>query len=88
MHGADGPPAQLGGVANGLVVLGVLWWAWVGYAWLTSVVDPEEGPVRLVMFAAMAALLVARCACRMRSMTSGSPSRVRVGFVRCADRPV
>ena len=41
-----------------MLVLGVLWWAWVGYAWLTSVVDPEEGVVRLVMFAAMAALLV------------------------------
>jgi low temperature requirement protein LtrA len=41
-----------------MLVLGVLWWAWVGYAWLTSVVDPEEGTVRIVMFAAMAALLV------------------------------
>jgi low temperature requirement protein LtrA len=47
------------GLARGLLVLGVLWWSWVGYAWLTSVVDPEEGAVRLVMFAAMAALLVA-----------------------------
>ncbi len=46
------------GVAKGLAVLGVMWWAWVGYAWLTSVVDPEEGSVRLVIFAAMAALLV------------------------------
>ena len=47
------------GLAKGLLVLGVLWWSWTGYAWLTSVVDPEEGSVRLVMFAAMAALLVA-----------------------------
>ena len=47
-----------GGLAKGLLVLGVLWWAWVGYAWLTSVVDPEEGAVRLAIFAAMAALLV------------------------------
>ena len=46
------------GVGRGLVVLGLLWWAWVGYAWLTSVVDPDEGGVRLVLFAAMAALLV------------------------------
>jgi low temperature requirement protein LtrA len=46
------------GLAKGLAVLGVLWWSWVGYAWLTSVVDPEEGAVRLVMFGAMAALLV------------------------------
>jgi low temperature requirement protein LtrA len=47
------------GLAKGLAVLAALWWPWVGYAWLTSVVDPEEGAVRLVLFAAMAALLVA-----------------------------
>jgi len=46
------------GLAQGLLVLGVLWWSWVGYAWLTSVVDPEEGAVRLVIFGAMAALLL------------------------------
>jgi low temperature requirement protein LtrA len=47
------------GVAKGMAVLTVLWWAWVGYAWLTSVVDPEEGAVRIAMFVAMAAFLVA-----------------------------
>jgi low temperature requirement protein LtrA len=46
------------GLAKGVLVLGVLWWSWVGYAWLTSLLDPEEGGVRIVMFAAMAALLV------------------------------
>ena len=46
------------GLAQGLLVLGMLWWAWVGYAWLTSVIDPEEGAVRLVIFGAMAALLI------------------------------
>jgi low temperature requirement protein LtrA len=46
------------GLGKGLLVLGLLWWAWVGYAWLTSVVDPEEGAVRLAMFGAMAGLLV------------------------------
>jgi low temperature requirement protein LtrA len=46
------------GLAKGVVVLAVLWWSWTGYAWLTSVVDPEEGSVRISMFAAMAALLV------------------------------
>src|SRR5687767_15421960 len=46
------------GLAQGVLILGVLWWSWVGYAWLTSVVDPEEGMVRLAIFAAMAALLV------------------------------
>ncbi len=46
------------GLVQGLLVLGILWWGWVGYSWLTSVIDPEEGAVRLVMFGAMAALLI------------------------------
>ena len=46
------------GMLKGLLVLGLLWWSWCGYAWLTSVVDPEEGAVRLAMFAAMAGFLV------------------------------
>jgi len=45
-------------VAQGLLVLGVLWWAWVGYAWLTSVVDPDEWLPRVVVFVAMAGMLV------------------------------
>jgi low temperature requirement protein LtrA len=53
---ADNPTWE--GFAQGLLVLGVLWWSWVGYSWLTSVVDPEEGTVRFAMFAAMAGLLV------------------------------
>jgi low temperature requirement protein LtrA len=47
------------GIGRGMLVLAMLWWAWVGYAWLTSVIEPEEGAVRLVMFAAMAGLIVA-----------------------------
>jgi low temperature requirement protein LtrA len=47
------------GLVKGLLVLGVLWWSWTGYAWLTSVLNPEEGAVRLVVFTAMAAFLVA-----------------------------
>ena len=47
------------GLAKGLAVLAVLWWSWGGYAWLTSVIDPEEGAVRIVLFGAMTALLVA-----------------------------
>jgi low temperature requirement protein LtrA len=47
------------GLGHGLLVLGVLWWAWAGYAWLTSVIDPEAGAVRLVFFAAMASMLIA-----------------------------
>ena len=53
---ADDPSWE--GLARGLLILAVMWWSWVGYAWLTSVVDPEEGIVRLAIFLAMAALLV------------------------------
>jgi low temperature requirement protein LtrA len=47
-----------GGLLRGLLLLGVLWWAWSAYAWLTNTLDPEEGGVRLAMFAAVAAMLV------------------------------
>ena len=46
------------GLAQALLIMALLWWSWSGYAWLTSVLDPEEGAVRIVMFAAMAAFLV------------------------------
>jgi low temperature requirement protein LtrA len=46
------------GLAKGLLILAVLWWSWSGYAWLTSLVDPEEGVVRIAMFGAMAAFLI------------------------------
>jgi len=46
------------GLAQGLLVLGMLWWSWTAYSWLTSVVDPEEGAVRLIMIGAIAALLL------------------------------
>jgi low temperature requirement protein LtrA len=49
-------------LAEAALVLALLWWSWTGYAWLTSVVDPEEGAVRIALIAAMAALLlVALC---------------------------
>ncbi len=53
---ADNPTWE--GIGQGLLILALLWWAWVGYAWLTSVVDPEDGAVRMVIFGAMVALLV------------------------------
>jgi low temperature requirement protein LtrA len=50
------------GLARGLLVLAALWWAWTGYAWLTNILEPEEGPVRAGIFGAMVALLVAALA--------------------------
>src|ERR1700741_880541 len=46
------------GVIRGLLVLSVLWWAWVGYSWLGNVVRADEGMGRVAMFLAMTALFV------------------------------
>jgi low temperature requirement protein LtrA len=46
------------GLIKGLLVLALLWWVWVGYSWITSVVDPEDDSVRIVIFGAMAAMLL------------------------------
>ena len=51
-----------GGVFRGMLVLTALWWAWSVYAWLTSAMDVDEGGVRLVMLAAMAAMFGAALA--------------------------
>jgi low temperature requirement protein LtrA len=48
-----------GGIGEGMLVLALLWWSWVGYAWLTSVLDPEEGAIRIALFCAMASFLIA-----------------------------
>jgi len=40
-----------------MLVLAAVWWAWTGYAWLTSASDVDEGGVRLAMLAAMGAML-------------------------------
>jgi low temperature requirement protein LtrA len=45
-------------ILRGLLVLALLWWCWVGYAWLGNVVQAEEGLGRAAMFSAMAAMFV------------------------------
>jgi low temperature requirement protein LtrA len=47
------------GLGHGLLILGVLWWAWAAYAWLTNTVDPGVGAVWGAMLVAMAAMFVA-----------------------------
>jgi low temperature requirement protein LtrA len=51
------------GMLQGVALLAVLWWAWVGYSWLTNAVPAEDViPARLVIFAGMAAMFVASLA--------------------------
>ena len=72
------------GIGRGLLVLSVLWWAWVGYAWLTSVVDPEEGIVRIVIIVAMTAFLLASIAGPGAFDGRGLLFAISVGIVRTA----
>jgi low temperature requirement protein LtrA len=51
------------GMLQGAAMLAALWWAWVGYSWLTNAVPAEEViPARVVILTAMAAMLVASLA--------------------------
>jgi low temperature requirement protein LtrA len=43
---------------EGLAVLAVLWFAWSGYAWLGNTADAEGSVVRLMLLAAMSAMLI------------------------------
>ena len=47
-----------GGLLRGLFILAALWWTWAAYAWLTNTLDPEEGVVRIAVFASMGAMLI------------------------------
>jgi low temperature requirement protein LtrA len=72
------------GLGRGVLILGLLWWSWVGYAWLTSVLDPEEGAVRIVLFGAMAAFLIAAI-CEPRAFSGlGIEFAIAYGAVRVA----
>lgn len=46
------------GVLQALVILSVLWWSWTSYSWLGNQTFVDEGPVRLGMAVAMAAMFV------------------------------
>lgn len=46
------------GVARGMAMLGLLWWLWTGFAWLGNIVQADEGPIRIALFAVMAVVFV------------------------------
>jgi low temperature requirement protein LtrA len=46
------------GLLRGALLFAALWWAWEAYAWLTNTLDPEEGAVRLAVFATTGAMLI------------------------------
>jgi low temperature requirement protein LtrA len=72
------------GLAQGLLVLGVLWWSWIAYAWLTSAVDPTEDLVRGVLFVAMAGLLIVSLSVTKAFGSLGLELAIAYGVVRMA----
>ncbi|HEY6275869.1 MAG TPA: low temperature requirement protein A [Streptosporangiaceae bacterium] len=46
------------GVAQVLLIFGVLWWMYGGYAWLTNTRTPDRTPERLLLLLGMAGFLV------------------------------
>lgn len=70
------------GLVRGLLVLSLLWWSWVGYAWLGSVVRADEGAVRLAMLGAMAAMFVLALSIpeAFEDLPGGLPGPVVVGL--------
>jgi low temperature requirement protein LtrA len=76
------------GLIRGLLVLSLLWWSWVGYAWLGNVVRADEGAARLAMLAAMAAMFVMALAIpeAFDDLPGGLPGPVVVGICYFAFR--
>jgi low temperature requirement protein LtrA len=54
-----GEDATWHGLSRSLLVLGALWWAWAGYAWLTNTIDADEDVVVAALIVAMGAMFVA-----------------------------
>ena len=50
------------GLGRGLLVLALLWWSWVAYAWLTNTISEQDTTTRLTIFVAMVAMLIASLA--------------------------
>lgn len=49
---------DFGQLGRGLLILASLWWAWVGYSWLTNWLGSDEGLARISLMSAMGAMLV------------------------------
>jgi low temperature requirement protein LtrA len=74
-------------VLHAVLVLAVLWWVWVGYAWLGNVVKADHGPAKVAMFVAMAASFVLALSIpeAFAGLGGGGPLIFAIGYavVRC-----
>ena len=50
------------GVLRGTLIVLLLWWSWIGYAWIANVASPDQVTMKALMLVAMAAMfLIALC---------------------------
>ncbi len=78
------------GVLRGVLLLGLLWWSWVGFAWLGNIVRADEGPIGLSMITAMAAMFVLSLAIpeAFTDLPGGLPGPVVIALCYFAFRSV
>lgn len=50
------------GFGRGALALTAIWWAWENYAWLTNTFEHADPPARILIYLAMAAMLIAATA--------------------------
>jgi low temperature requirement protein LtrA len=68
------------GAAQVVLVFGVLWWMYGGYAWLTNTRAPDRAPDRLLLLLGMAGFLTAGLAIPDGFRPGGSASGVALGL--------
>jgi len=45
-------------LVQGMLILALFWWAWVGYAWLCNLVRADEGEIRIILIIAMTVMFL------------------------------
>lgn len=76
------------GVVRGLLLVGLLWWSWIGYAWLCNIVKADVGAFRGVLLLAMAAMFVIALAIpeAFHDLPGGLPGPVVIAWAYFAFR--
>ncbi|TCJ23401.1 low temperature requirement protein A [Nocardioides jejuensis] len=55
---AHNDPLRWLAIAQGMLVLALFWWGWVGYSWLCNLVRADEGEIRLILMLAMSVMFL------------------------------
>jgi low temperature requirement protein LtrA len=46
------------GLARGVVIAAIMWWAWVGFSWLGNIARADEGVIRTTLLVSMGSLFI------------------------------